>query len=128
VGENKFRKGNFVFVANEKSVKRQKMKEGGVNGSDNGWVALILEIRALDEDHVYARVYWMYWPEDLPKGTYCGRNIISGRQPYHGQHELIASNHSGFFKRTTTETPIDANNGVSEWLSLTLLALPCTPR
>lgn len=29
------------------------------------------------------RVYWMYRPDDLP----------NGRQPYHGENELIASNH-----------------------------------
>lgn len=58
------------------------------------WVARILEVRASDEHHVYARVYWMYWPEELPLGTLDGKKQISGRQPYHGQHELVASNHS----------------------------------
>jgi hypothetical protein len=43
---------------------------------------------------VYARVYWMYWPEELPPGTHDGKKIVQGRQPYHGMHELIASNHS----------------------------------
>ncbi|KAF2176026.1 hypothetical protein K469DRAFT_38699 [Zopfia rhizophila CBS 207.26] len=46
------------------------------------WVAKLLEVRAGDEQHVYLRVYWMYRPEDLP----------GGRQPYHGQNEVIASN------------------------------------
>ncbi len=62
--------------------------------SDDDWVARILEIRASDEHHVYARVYWMYWPDELPQGTHDGRKTIQGRQPYHGLNELVASNHS----------------------------------
>jgi hypothetical protein len=62
--------------------------------SDDDWVARILEIRASDEHHVYARVYWMYWPDELPQGTHDGKKTIQGRQPYHGMNELVASNHS----------------------------------
>jgi hypothetical protein len=62
--------------------------------SDDDWVARILEIRASDEHHVYARVYWMYWPDELPEGTLDGKKYVRGRQPYHGNNELIASNHS----------------------------------
>ncbi|KAL9006175.1 MAG: hypothetical protein Q9188_001054 [Gyalolechia gomerana] len=46
-------------------------------------VARILEIRARDPQNVYARVYWVHRPEDIP----------GGRQPWHGENELIASNH-----------------------------------
>ncbi|KAL9606057.1 MAG: hypothetical protein Q9179_000790, partial [Wetmoreana sp. 5 TL-2023] len=46
-------------------------------------VARILEIRARDSQNVYIRVYWLYRPEDIP----------GGRQPYHGEHELVATNH-----------------------------------
>lgn len=103
MGKEKFHTDDFVFVANEESVKRQKTNEatGAANGDVNtrkdrtDWVAKILEIRAQNEQHVYARVYWMYWPDELPAGTQVGRKTIrGGRQPYHGQHELIASNHS----------------------------------
>ena len=62
--------------------------------SDDDWVARILEIRASDEHHVYARVYWMYWPDEVPAGTHDGKKTVQGRQPYHGKLELIASNHS----------------------------------
>jgi hypothetical protein len=62
--------------------------------SGDDWVARILEIRASDEHHVYARVYWMYWPHELPQGTHDGKKTVQGRQPYHGMNELIASNHS----------------------------------
>lgn len=43
----------------------------------------ILEIKSLDPRHVYVRVYWMYRPQDLPLT----------KQKYHGQSELIATNH-----------------------------------
>lgn len=58
------------------------------------WVARILEIRALDADNVYARIFWMYSPDELPPNTLSNEDYVSGRQLYHGQHELIASNHS----------------------------------
>lgn len=46
------------------------------------WAARILEIRALDNTHVYLRLFWFYSPDDLPQG----------RKLYHGDEELIASN------------------------------------
>ena len=48
----------------------------------NLWVAKVLEVRAADSQHVYLRVFWLYWPDELPMG----------RQPYHGANELIMSN------------------------------------
>lgn len=89
----------FIYVANDSSIERQKAVNNNEpiqyrKKSDDDWVARILEIRASDEHHVYARVYWMYWPDELPQGTHDGKKIIQGRQPYHGMSELIASNHS----------------------------------
>lgn len=89
----------FIYVANESSIDRAKAppsnSQGGLKKkSDDDWVARILEIRASDEHHVYARVYWMYWPDELPPHTLDGKKTVQGRQPYHGQMELIASNHS----------------------------------
>ncbi|KKO98179.1 hypothetical protein THAR02_09723 [Trichoderma harzianum] len=87
---------DFVYVANEATMERQNSLPAGaskVAPKADYWVARILEVRASDEHHVYARVYWMYWPEELPLGTMDGKKQISGRQPYHGQHELVASNH-----------------------------------
>lgn len=46
-------------------------------------IARILEIRAKDRQNVYARIYWLYRPEDLS----------GGRQIHHGNRELIATNH-----------------------------------
>ncbi|KAI0395748.1 hypothetical protein F5Y17DRAFT_422111 [Xylariaceae sp. FL0594] len=86
----------FIFVANSSTIERQnKPPESGNSNqkSEDDWVARILEIRASDEHHVYARVYWMYRPDEIPAGTQEGKKHIQGRQPYHGQNELIASNH-----------------------------------
>ncbi|KAI0600287.1 hypothetical protein F4775DRAFT_79136 [Biscogniauxia sp. FL1348] len=86
----------FIFVANSSTIERQKNPGDATQPrkkSDDDWVARILEIRASDEHHVYARVYWMYWPDELPAGTQEGKKTIQGRQPYHGMNELIASNH-----------------------------------
>ncbi|KAI0147584.1 hypothetical protein GGR57DRAFT_247491 [Xylariaceae sp. FL1272] len=92
----KYYSEGFIFVANSSTIERQKNPNEPRTSrlkSDDDWVARILEIRASDEHHVYARVYWMYWPDELPVGTQEGKRSISGRQPYHGQNELIASNH-----------------------------------
>ncbi|KAL6790227.1 hypothetical protein GGI42DRAFT_219551 [Trichoderma sp. SZMC 28013] len=87
---------DFVYVANKATVERHKSLPAGatrVAKKADYWVARILEVRASDKHHVYARVYWMYWPEELPPRTLDGNRQIAGRQPYHGQHELVASNH-----------------------------------
>jgi hypothetical protein len=98
VNGSKYFSEGFIFVANESTIERQRGDSHGKKAprkrSDDDWVARILEIRASDEHHVYARVYWMYWPDELPAGTTDGKKYIQGRQPYHGNHELIASNHS----------------------------------
>ena len=46
------------------------------------WKAKVLEVRALDSEHVYIRVAWLNRPEDLS----------TGRKPYHGKNELIPTN------------------------------------
>ncbi|KAI0136222.1 hypothetical protein BJ170DRAFT_677102 [Xylariales sp. AK1849] len=86
----------FIFVANNSTIERQRNPGEAIQPrkkSDDDWVARILEIRASDEHHVYARVYWMYWPDELPEGTQDGKRLVASRQPYHGINELIASNH-----------------------------------
>lgn len=96
VGKEKFHTDDYVYVANEESVKRQRTADGTVppRRLTDDWVARIVEIRALNEQNVFARVFWMYWPDELPAGTIDGRKTVKGRQSYHGEHELIASNHS----------------------------------
>lgn len=92
----KYYSEGFIFVANSSTIERQRNpseQRQPRQKLDDDWVARILEIRASDEHHVYARVYWMYWPDELPAGTLEGKKAVQGRQPYHGQNELIASNH-----------------------------------
>ncbi|KAK9443892.1 BAH domain-containing protein [Metarhizium brunneum] len=89
---------DFVYVANDDSIEAEKIasREEGVGSLlqlTKYWVAKILESRAADEHHVYARIYWMYSPDELPPNTRHGEEMIEGRQSYHGKNELIASNH-----------------------------------
>ncbi len=85
MNNEKYLSGEFVFVANDNGIARGKLGEdlNAQVGLCNVWVAQILEIRALDERHVYARVCWMYSPDELP----------AGRRPYYGKNEIIVSNH-----------------------------------
>ncbi|GJC88057.1 hypothetical protein ColLi_10895 [Colletotrichum liriopes] len=113
----------FVHVANSQSVKLQgiEVEEAASNNRTSGgrrksksegdWVAFILEIRASDKQHVYARVYWMYWPEELPEGTMDGERYPGGRQSYHGRNELIASNHMDIINVISVTSPVD----VEQW-------------
>jgi hypothetical protein len=112
VGKEKFHTDDYVYVANEESVKRQRMADGTVppRPLTDHWVARILEIRALDGQNVFARVFWMYWPDELPAGTIGGRKSVKGRQPYHGEHELIASNHSQHYLARCAYCFVPANS------------------
>jgi hypothetical protein len=82
-----FEVGDIVFV------KAERDDDPDPNAPITGWLAKVLEVRALDPAHVYLRVFWMYRPEDLPLG----------RQPYHGQNEVIASNYMQIIDATTVE-------------------------
>ncbi|KAG5925749.1 hypothetical protein E4U42_003989 [Claviceps africana] len=95
---SKYTHDEFVYIANDATIELQKATGKNADGgslpqSTDYWVARILEVRASDELHVYARIFWMYSPDELPAGTLDGKKTIAGRQPYHGQNELIASNH-----------------------------------
>lgn len=110
----KYYSEGFIFVANSSTIERQKNPGEALQPrkkSDDDWVARILEIRASDEHHVYARVYWMYWPDELPPGTQEGRRTIQGRQSYHGQNELIASNHMDVINVVS----VTASATVNQW-------------
>ncbi|KAL8299169.1 hypothetical protein RB601_003635 [Gaeumannomyces tritici] len=113
----KYFSGNFIYVANDSSLNRQKAprnKEGGLKKSDEDWVAMILEIRASDEHHVYARVYWMYWPDELPPHTLDGKKMPQGRQPYHGQMELVASNHMDMISVVSVTSQAHVNQMIED--------------
>ncbi|KAH8645464.1 hypothetical protein BX600DRAFT_485058 [Xylariales sp. PMI_506] len=107
----------FIFVANSSTVDRQRSAGEAIQPrkkSDDDWVARILEIRASDEHHVYARVYWMYWPDEIPAGTLDGKKYVEGRQPYHGANELIASNHMDVINVVSVTAPAVVNQWVEQ--------------
>lgn len=51
---------------------------------DNSWIGRIQQAKADNANEVWLRVFWFYWPEELPMGV----------QQYHGQSELILSNYT----------------------------------
>ncbi|UNI21907.1 hypothetical protein JDV02_007853 [Purpureocillium takamizusanense] len=90
---------DFVYVASSATAEQQSdVKEdpdqAAVIQLADHWVAKILEVRAADESHVYARVYWMYSSEELPSHT-LGKLVSD-----YCQQELIASNHMGVINVT----------------------------
>ncbi|EFY94590.2 Bromo adjacent region [Metarhizium robertsii ARSEF 23] len=77
----KYSTHDFVYVANDDSIEAQKIASREEDGGSlprltKYWVAKILEIRAADEHHVYARIYWMYSPDELPPNTRYGEESI----------------------------------------------------
>ncbi|KAK7205888.1 hypothetical protein BZA70DRAFT_277351 [Myxozyma melibiosi] len=78
VADEKFKTGEYVFVKNEQSTVASTITD-----QMQFWVGRVLEIRATDPTRVYVRIFWMYWPNELP----------GGRRPYHGKRELVASCH-----------------------------------
>ncbi|KAM6514290.1 hypothetical protein FALCPG4_015441 [Fusarium falciforme] len=108
---------DFVYIANDTTIQRQKVtnkkpEPQELLPSTDYWVAKILEIRALDEHHVFARVYWMYSPDEIPANTLDGKRRVSGRQPYHRQNELIASNHMDIINVVRVAMPAQVNQWV----------------
>ena len=68
---------------------------------ENFWPGLISEFRVEDQEKVYVRLFWLYWPDELPMG----------RQPYHGKNELILSNHVDIVEAQT----IACHAAISHW-------------
>ncbi|RDA82488.1 hypothetical protein CP532_2312 [Ophiocordyceps camponoti-leonardi (nom. inval.)] len=111
----KYYNEDFVYIANDATIERQlatTAKDSGLLQSTDYWVAKILEVRASDEHHVYARIYWMYSPDEIPPNTLDGKKLVSGRQPYHGQNELIASNHMDVINVVSVATHAPVNQWV----------------
>ncbi len=63
------------------------------------WVGQVLEVRAASPSQVLLRVFWLYWPEELPEG----------RRKYHGNQELIMSNHMEIVDAMTVASGADIN-------------------
>ncbi|KAF3902642.1 hypothetical protein ABW20_dc0102125 [Dactylellina cionopaga] len=88
IGDSTFRKGDVVEVCRDAEDPRP-------------WVARILQIKAHDAAHVYARIAWFYWPDELPQG----------RQAYHGCNELVESNHPDIINAMT----VDGFADIKKW-------------
>lgn len=62
------------------------------------WVGRIQEVRAATAEDVYIRVFWLYWPDELPGG---------GRERYHGRQEVILSNHVDIVSSNVISSKVD---------------------
>ncbi|KAI9812522.1 MAG: hypothetical protein M1826_002812 [Phylliscum demangeonii] len=91
---------DYVFVNNSNL---ECGTELSMPPSEAYWVARVQEIRASDDRHIYVRVLWMYSPDDLPPG---------GHQDYHGDNELVASNHMDIIDAMT----VSGKALVDHWL------------
>ncbi|KAF3939919.1 hypothetical protein ABW19_dt0203150 [Dactylella cylindrospora] len=93
VSGSHFNKGEIV------EVNWDIIREDEVDDDDESkpWIARVLEIRAADPSHVYLRVAWFYWPEQLPNGP----------ESYHGQNEIIESNHCDIIDVMTVMGPAE---------------------
>ena len=74
-----FGNGDFVFIYHGSEAQGANLDPA----KSDSWVAKVLEIRAQDPSHVYLRILWLYWPDELPS---------TGKLDYHAANELIASN------------------------------------
>ena len=75
VGSESIATGDFILVSHS-------ITEGPAFDSLSDWKARVLEVRALEKEHVYIRVSWLNRPEDLE----------GGRQDHHGKNELAPTN------------------------------------
>ncbi|KAK9240637.1 hypothetical protein V1525DRAFT_394501, partial [Lipomyces kononenkoae] len=99
VGDERFTVGDYIFVNHNRN-----MRDITLSDPSQFWIGRVLEIRASDPSHVYIRLFWMYWPNELP----------GGRRYYHGNKELVASNHMDVIDAMT----VAAKATVSHWLEL----------
>jgi hypothetical protein len=105
VGEQKFSLGSIVYI-NRHSPAPPAPPPGSSEATileydrANLWVAKVLEVRAKDTQHVYLRLFWLYWPDELP----------NKRQPYHGANELIMSNAMDIVDAMTVAGPAEVTH------------------
>jgi len=80
-------------------VKHDESEEAKID-IEAQWKAKVLEVRALDQEHVYIRVAWLNRPEDLP----------DGRKKYHGKNELIPTNQMDIIDAMAVNGPLVVRN------------------
>ena len=96
-----YKVGELVYVKASDTEAPGK-SDGTEYDYDDCWIAQILQIKALDRNHVYVRIFWMYRPDDLP----------GGRQEYHGNGEFLPSNDMQIINAETV------NGKPQEWQSI----------
>lgn len=85
--DHTFSAGTVVYI-NKQNPPPKALRPGATDAEilkydrTNFWVGRIADTRAESDKAVFLRVFWLYWPEELPMG----------RQPYHSERELILSN------------------------------------
>ena len=95
MAEKQFAVHDYIFVNNG------QISQGNDTDDDKQfWIARVLEVRASSPANVYIRVFWMYWPSELPGGA----------QHYHGKSELVASNHMEIIDATTISDKADVSH------------------
>jgi hypothetical protein len=111
LGGLKYKRDDFVAVANERTIKcpTKLDKSKGNRDGDEEWVARILEVRASDVNHVYARIQWMYRSYELPPSI-CSKEETQS-QPCEARNELILSNHIDIIDVLSVSGPIE----VDQW-------------
>ncbi|KAK9451612.1 uncharacterized protein V1518DRAFT_20146 [Limtongia smithiae] len=97
VGDEKFSIGDYVFVNHDNVLTAAVITDPSLY-----WIGRVLEIRAIDKSNVYIRLFWMYWPSELP----------GGRKYYHGNKELVASQHMDLIDAMT----VSAKATVVHWI------------
>ena len=88
VQNNKFPTGSVVYINKHNPPPKSPDPDASESAilafdKENQWVGQVLEVKAANPSEVWLRVFWLYWPEELP----------DGRKAYHGNQELIMSNH-----------------------------------
>lgn len=91
VFDETFKVGEYIYVNHSGVANKPLLKPD----QRQFWVCLVLEVRASDAQHVYLRVWWLYWPDELPSPS------PGGRRAYHGKHELLMSNDMGIVDALT---------------------------
>ena len=103
-----FKVGDFVYV-NRRSPPPAQPPLDSTDAQvldynkENMWVGRIQEFKAEKgkNDKVLIRVFWMYWPEELP----------DGRHDYHGAFEVVLSNHADIIEAQSVSGPAE----VAHW-------------
>ncbi|GAB7341571.1 hypothetical protein MBLNU457_7781t1 [Dothideomycetes sp. NU457] len=78
VGEETIQQGECVLVNGDQTTDPENSEDFTLPQ----WKAQVLEVRALDQNHVYVKVAWLYRP---------AHDIPGGPTSYHGKYELVPS-------------------------------------